>query len=82
MYFCHIAILQKNNELSMPDRETGSCLDPKLPGTGLQVRRKRAWPAQSWLKSQLEPSRDEGTMRRGKEESIPDMMKEDQRPTE
>jgi hypothetical protein len=33
-------------------------------------------------KSQLEPSRDGETMRRGKEESIQDVMKEDQRPTE
>ncbi len=67
----------------MPDRETGSCLDPKLPGTGLQEGGKKGpSPPSLGRKSQLEPSTDGETMRRDKEESIPEAMKEDQRPAE
>ncbi len=58
------------------DRETGSGLD--LAGRG----KKGPGPPNPSKKSQLEPCRDGETMRRDKEESIPDTMKEDQRPTE
>jgi hypothetical protein len=34
---------------TVPDRKTGSCLDPKLPGTGLQEGEgKSAQPPQLW----------------------------------
>ncbi len=67
----------------MPDKKTGSCLDPELPGTGLR-RGADAGPGPHNLKekSQLEPSRDGGDMRKGKEEPIPDVMQEDQQQTE
>jgi hypothetical protein len=67
----------------VPDRKTGSCLDPKLQGNGLQEGEKKGpgLPSHS-KKSQLRPCRDGETMRGDKEESIPDAMKEDQRPTE
>jgi hypothetical protein len=68
---------------TVTDRETGSCLDPKLPRTDLQEGGKIGpGPSSPGKKSQLEPSRDEGTMRRDKEKSISDSMKEDQRPIE
>jgi hypothetical protein len=69
--------------ISVPDRKAGSCLDPKLPGTALQEGGKKvpSLPSSS-KKSQLRPSGDGETMRRDKEESIQDVMKEDQRPTE
>jgi hypothetical protein len=67
----------------VPDREVGNCLDPELPGTGLQERGKKGpGPPRPSKKSQLEPNRDGETMGRGKEESIQDMMEEDQWPTE
>jgi hypothetical protein len=64
----------------VPDREAGNCLDPELPGTGLQERGKKG-PARPVLekKSQLEPNRDRETAKRNR---IPDMMEEDQWPTE
>jgi hypothetical protein len=55
----------------VPNRTTGSCLDPGLPGTGLQGGA-----------SQLEPGRDGQNMMRINEESIREMMQKDQRPTE
>jgi hypothetical protein len=68
---------------SVPNKETGSCLDPKLHGTGLQKEGGEGpSPFYSREKSQLEPSRDGENMRRDREEPIPDLMKEDQRPTE
>jgi hypothetical protein len=61
----------------------GSCLDPELPGTGLQKERGEGpGPPYSGEKSQLKPSRDGENMRRDREEPILDVMKEDQRPTE
>ncbi len=60
----------------MPNRETGSCLDPELPGTGLQTEGGEGpGPPYFRKKSQLEPSRDEENMRRTEGEPIPDMMK-------
>jgi hypothetical protein len=69
--------------VTVPDKETGNCLDPELPGTGLQ----QEWgegpaPPYSGEKSQLEPSRDWEKMRRNGGEPIPDLMREDQQPTE
>jgi hypothetical protein len=58
----------------VPDRETGSCLDPRFAGRG-----KKSPASLALVKRvQLEPSRDVETMRRDKEEPIPDVMKEDQ----
>jgi hypothetical protein len=67
----------------VPERITGSSLDPELPGTGLQEKREvePGLPC-SGEKSQLEPSRDGENMRGDTEELISDVMKEDQRPTE
>jgi hypothetical protein len=47
-----------------------------------QVYRKRGVRAYPGEKSQLEPSRDRENMRRDREDPIPDVMKEDQWPTE
>ncbi len=67
----------------VPDKEAGSCLDPELPGTGLQTEGGEGpGPPYSGEKSQLEPSKGGGKMRRSGGESIPDVMKEDQQPTE
>jgi hypothetical protein len=67
----------------VPERETGSCLDPELPGTGLLTEvGERPTTLYSGEKSQLEPSRDGENMRRNGGEPTSDMMKEDQRPTE
>ncbi len=67
----------------VPDRKTGSCQDPELPGTSLHKGRN-AGPGLpcSGEKSQSEPSRDGENMKRGREEPILDMIEEDQRPTE
>jgi hypothetical protein len=44
---------------SVPDKITGRCLDPELPGTGLQKEGgKGPGPPYSGEKSQLGPSRD------------------------
>jgi hypothetical protein len=68
---------------NVPNKETGSCLDPELSGTGLWTEgSERSGPPHSGEKSQLEPSRDGENMRRGGREPIPDVMKKDQRPTE
>ncbi len=65
---------------SVPHKETGSCLDPELPGTGLQTEGDDGpSPPYSREKSQLEPSRDGGNIRKNVEEPIPDMTKQDQR---
>ncbi len=65
----------------MPDKETGSCLDPELPGTGLQTEWSEGpGPPYSREKSQLEPSRDGENMMRSLGEPIQDVMKEDQQP--
>ncbi len=67
----------------MPDKKMGSCLDPELPGTSLQERREEGPdPPGPGKKSQFEPIRDGGTMGKDKEEPIPDVMEEGQRPTE
>jgi hypothetical protein len=67
----------------VPDKETGSCLDPELPETVLQTEGGEGpGPHYSRVKSQLEPSRKNGENMRIVGESIPDMMKEDQWPTE
>ncbi len=67
----------------MPDKETGGCLDPELSGTILQIKGgEGASPPHSKKKSQLEPSRDGENMKTSGGEPIPDVMKEDQRPTE
>jgi hypothetical protein len=67
----------------VPNRKTGNCLDPELPGTGLQKEGGEGpGPPYSREKSQSEPSRDEENIRRDREELILDVMKEDQRPSE
>jgi hypothetical protein len=64
---------------SVPHKETGSCLDPELPGTGLQTEGDNGpSPLYSREKSQLETSRDVGNIRRSVGEPIPDMTKQDQ----
>ncbi len=69
--------------MNVPHREAGNCLDPELPGTGLQEGGKKGpGPPSPSKKSQLEPSRDGEIMGRGKEEPIPEVMKEDQQSTE
>jgi hypothetical protein len=75
------AVLQIKQMEIVLDREMGSCLDPKLPGTGLRNGEKGPGPPFPGKESQLEPGTDEGTMRREKEEYILDVMKEDQWPT-
>jgi hypothetical protein len=69
--------------ITVPNKKMGSCPDPELPGTGLR-KGADAGPGPPNLKekSQLETSRDGGDMRKGGEEPIQDVMKEDQRPTE
>jgi hypothetical protein len=68
---------------TVPNKKTGSCLDPELPGTSLW-REAHTGPGTPYLeeKSQLEPTRDGGDMRKGKEEPIRDVVQEDQRTTE
>jgi hypothetical protein len=67
----------------VPDKETGSCLDPELPGTSLWTEVVEGpSPPYSGEKSQLQSSRDEENMRRSGGEPILDVMKEDQQPTE
>jgi hypothetical protein len=83
MDFDTIFVICIYTSICVPDREAGSCVDPELPGTGLQERGKYYLDLSSpSKKSQLEPIRDEGTMGRGKEEPILDVMEEDQRLTE
>ncbi len=69
---------------TVPDKKGGSCLDPELPGTDLWGWGSDAGPGLPSLKekSQLEPSRDGGDMISYREEPIPDVMQEDQWPTE
>ncbi len=63
-----------HNLRNCAQQENSSCLDSELPGTGLW-RGADAGPGQPNLeeKSQLEPSRDGGDMRKGKEEPIRDV---------
>ncbi len=67
----------------MPDKETDSCLDSELPGTG-PWKEGGEGPGlpYSGEKNQLEPSRDGENMTRSGGEPIPDVMKEHQWPTE
>jgi hypothetical protein len=75
--------LSKLTVLSVPNKETGGCLDPELPGTSLQSEGGEGpGPPYSGEKNQLEPSRNGENMRRNVEEPIPDVMKKDQWPTE
>jgi hypothetical protein len=70
---------ENRGEDIVPDKEMGSCLDPELPGTGLQKEEGEGpGPPYPGEKSQLEPSRDRENMRRDREDPIPDVMKEDQ----
>jgi hypothetical protein len=74
----------------VPDRNTGDCLDPELSGTGLQTRAGReegeaeAGPGLPVRAGEdlLEPSRDGGNMMEDNKESIRDVMRKDQQPTE
>ncbi len=69
--------------LIVPNRETDSCLDPELPGTGLQIEGGEGpGTPHPKKKSQLEPSREGENMKISRGEPIPDVMKEDQRQTE
>ncbi len=70
-------------KILVPDRNTGSCLDPGIPGTGLQRRegegmgKIEAGPGPYWRgKGQLESSRDGENMMSGKEEPIQDVMRD------
>jgi hypothetical protein len=57
---------------SVPNKETGSCLDPKLPGTDLQTEGGEGpGPPYSRENRQLVPSRDRENMRRSEGEPIP-----------
>ncbi len=52
-------IMLEATAVSVPDKEAGSCLDPELPGTGLQTEGGEGpGPPYSGEKSQLEPGRD------------------------
>jgi hypothetical protein len=65
------------------DKETDSCLDPKLPGTSLQTEGSEGpGPPHSKKNSQLELSRVGENMITSEEEPILNMVKEDQWPTE
>jgi hypothetical protein len=69
--------------MHVPNKRTGNCLDPDLPGSGLQIEGgKGHGPPHFKKKSQLEPSRDRENMRTSERKPIPDVMKEDQWPTE
>jgi hypothetical protein len=71
------------NNIIVPDKETHSCLDPELPGTGLQKEQgERPGQSHPGEKSQLEPSRNGENIRGDRGEPIPDMMKGNQQPTE
>jgi hypothetical protein len=77
---------------SVPDRETGSCLDPMLPGTGLQEGGKKGQPARSWQKEsvgtqqrwgnhekrqrKIHSSRDEGGSKANRVRRFTDDLKE------
>jgi hypothetical protein len=51
--------------IGVPDKETGSCLDPELSGTGLLTEGGEGpSPPYSGEKSQLKPSRDGETEKR------------------
>ncbi len=86
---CHAVIIRCSpldfnyNVHSVPNKGTGSCPDPELPGTSLQKEGGEGpglpHPGEN---SQLEPGRDGENMRGNREEPIPDVMKEDRRPTE
>jgi hypothetical protein len=68
----------------VPDRNTGSCLDPGLLGTSLQRRmgegESKAGPGPTIGegKDRLESSRDGRNIMGGKEEPIGDVMQKDQ----
>ncbi len=69
--------------ISVPNKETSSCLVPELPGTGLQTEGgEGSGPPYHRKKSQLEPSRDGEIMERSEGVPIRCVMKEDQQPTE
>ncbi len=59
---------------TVPDKKVGSCLDPELPRNGL--RGGGGWtyaglgPPDLKEESQLEPSRDGGDMKRGREDTF------------
>jgi hypothetical protein len=82
-FYSVVVVKQSRKIITVPAKKMGSCLDPELLGTSLQ-KGADAGPGLLNLKekSQLEPSRDEGDMRKGREKPIGDMMQEDQRPTE
>ncbi len=74
---------ENRGEDIVPDKEMGSCLDPELPGTGLQKEGGEApGPPHPGEKSQLEPNRDSENMRRDREDPHSGHEKEDQWPTE
>jgi hypothetical protein len=65
------------------DKKLRSCLDPELPGTGLQTEGDEGlglfYPGN---KHQSETSRDGENIKRSEKVPILDVMKEDQQPTE
>jgi hypothetical protein len=79
---------------TVPNRNTGSCLDLGLPGTVCRERRDRGRgrprqgqagpgrPAYWGEEEQLESSRDGGNMMKDNRESIWDVMWKDRWPTE
>jgi hypothetical protein len=76
----------------VPDNRVGSCLDPGLPGTGLELRSGQGegkaeagpGPFSGGGGRQLESSRDGGNMTKTPrlEKPIRDVMQQGQQPTE
>ncbi len=74
----------------MPDSSAGSCLDPRLPGTGLESRARQRegeaeagpGPPSGGGGQQLGSSRDGGNMTEDREKPIRDMMQQGQHPKE
>ncbi len=74
----------------MPDRNKGSCLDLRLPGTGLNRGMGEGekgtvsgpGPASREGKDQWKSRRDGGNIMRNEGNPIQDVMPEDQRPKE
>ncbi len=73
-----------------PNRNTGNCLDPGLPGTGLHRGKGEGeegaeagpGPPSRDGKDQLKFGRGGGNIMRNKEEAIRDVRREGQQPTE
>ncbi len=72
--FMRLQMVIAQLRIGVPDRKTGRCLYPELPGTSPQEGRNAGpGPPCSGEKSQLEPRRDGENMRRDGEEPILDV---------